>query len=841
MNIIKKLTFGLLFILSLSVVSPVSAAVLPTFTTTPATSVANTSAVLNGFFNANGAASTNMRFEIGKTPLLELTPTQYVTNTASSGNFNATITGLTPDTDYFFRAMGVTSAGIGFAASTLTFHTPAYSLPTVVTTPATNITQTSATINGFFNANGYDTNTWFIYATSSTLSSPITTSYVDQGTTSGIYKVDITGLSPSTTYYFRAAASNLGGTKKADSTLSFTTLPLATASCVISSFNASPSTVSSGNSTTLTWNTSNCTNLNINNGIGAVSPSASGSVTTSALTSTTTFTLTASDLASALSPTIHTSQTTATVSGGSSTTCTINSLSSASMNISYGGTTTLTWNTNGCATVSINNGIGAVSTSGYTSTPALYTSTVFTLTATDYSGNSNTQQIAIGVTIGTGGSTCSISNFSSGLSNVTSGGNTYITWNTTGCTYTTLTSSNGVFYGQTESVNGSISTGTMYATTTFTLYAFGTNSINQSLVVSVNSGSYSYNYACSDGVDNDGDGLIDYPNDPGCTSPYDNDEYNAPTYQYQNTYQTTNTGSEVLMTTSPTNVGSRSANFNAVVNNAYTSFMLYFNYGTSPDNLNQTTTTRYIYPTSPLYVATDTVQLSPSTTYYYRAVGQFGNNRMVYGNIMSFTTDVGSNSDVVYQDYLTQLGNNSDTTTGTDPTIKDVTLSVKNQGDIVHVNDTLEYQIDYANNTNSDVKNANINIVLPQGFFVKQTTQGIMINPTTVNVPLNALLSGQKGTIYIQATVDKSVATNETLVTNGTLSYVLSNGHHDSVVGYMLNHAESSTVLAGLTFGTGFFPTTIFGWFITIIIILIIILIARRIANSNNSAHGEHH
>ena len=116
-----------------------------------------------------------------------------------------------------------------------------------------------------------------------------------------------------------------------------------------------------------------------------------------------------------------------------------------------------------------------------------------------------------------------------------------------------------------------------------------------------------------------------------------------------------------------------------------------------------------------------------------------------------------------------------------------------------------------------------------------------MINPTTVNVPLNALLSGQKGTIYIQATVDKSVATNETLVTNGTLSYVLSNGHHDSVVGYMLNHAESSTVLAGLTFGTGFFPTTIFGWFITIIIILIIILIARRIANSNNSAHGEHH
>lgn len=40
-------------------------------------------------------------------------------------------------------------------------------------------------------------------------------------------------------------------------------------------------------------------------------------------------------------------------------------------------------------------------------------------------------------------------------------------------------------------------------------------------------------YQCSDGVDNDGDGLIDYPNDPGCSSSTDNDEYNAPPPTYQ--------------------------------------------------------------------------------------------------------------------------------------------------------------------------------------------------------------------------------------------------------------------------------------------------------------------
>jgi uncharacterized protein YkwD len=35
-------------------------------------------------------------------------------------------------------------------------------------------------------------------------------------------------------------------------------------------------------------------------------------------------------------------------------------------------------------------------------------------------------------------------------------------------------------------------------------------------------------YACSNGKDDDGDGKVDYPADPGCASTTDNDEYNAP-------------------------------------------------------------------------------------------------------------------------------------------------------------------------------------------------------------------------------------------------------------------------------------------------------------------------
>ena len=38
---------------------------------------------------------------------------------------------------------------------------------------------------------------------------------------------------------------------------------------------------------------------------------------------------------------------------------------------------------------------------------------------------------------------------------------------------------------------------------------------------------YNFVSQCSDNLDNDGDGLIDYPNDPGCENANDNDENNA--------------------------------------------------------------------------------------------------------------------------------------------------------------------------------------------------------------------------------------------------------------------------------------------------------------------------
>ncbi len=62
------------------------------------------------------------------------------------------------------------------------------------------------------------------------------------------------------------------------------------------------------------------------------------------------------------------------------------------------------------------------------------------------------------------------------------------------------------------------------------------NSFCTFTITPVMDGTCSNPYQCADGIDNDNDGLIDM-NDPGCTSPADNDEYNAPIIPCNNNSQ----------------------------------------------------------------------------------------------------------------------------------------------------------------------------------------------------------------------------------------------------------------------------------------------------------------
>jgi phosphodiesterase/alkaline phosphatase D-like protein len=82
----------------------------------------------------------------------------------------------------------------------------------VSTNSATNVTSSSATLNGTVNPNGRTTSVHFEYGlTTSYGFSTATHNY--NGTTTQNVSANITGLSPNTTYHFRLVATNGGGTR----------------------------------------------------------------------------------------------------------------------------------------------------------------------------------------------------------------------------------------------------------------------------------------------------------------------------------------------------------------------------------------------------------------------------------------------------------------------------------------------------------------------------------------------------------------------------------------------------------------------------------------------------
>jgi lysophospholipase L1-like esterase len=190
----------------------------PTATTLSATSVGATGATLNGNVTPNGLATT-VWFEWGTDPSMTAfssTPTQSAGSGTTSQSIHEILSGLDGEATYYFRVVAINSTGDSIG-ETFSFTTSAPALlPTVSTDAATSITISSADLNGVVNPNGTATNAWFEYGTDPLLSTRETTSSqpVGSGFTGLPFTVSVSGLVSNETYYFRAVASNAGGTQK---------------------------------------------------------------------------------------------------------------------------------------------------------------------------------------------------------------------------------------------------------------------------------------------------------------------------------------------------------------------------------------------------------------------------------------------------------------------------------------------------------------------------------------------------------------------------------------------------------------------------------------------------
>lgn len=210
----------------------------PTVTTTAASVIAATTATLNSSANPNSDVTTGwFRYDTvnpGAT-CNDTFGTRTLAPDASLGSgavpvvYNKPIAGLAPGTLYYFCAIAANGGGKGFGSPPLTFTT--LTSPTVTTNApiSASLAPTLATLSAAANPNGSATTGWFRYFATT---NPGTTCDDTTGTrmpaTGGLAlgsgtsvkdyysnpinpHQNLTGLSPSTQYFYCAIANNAGG------------------------------------------------------------------------------------------------------------------------------------------------------------------------------------------------------------------------------------------------------------------------------------------------------------------------------------------------------------------------------------------------------------------------------------------------------------------------------------------------------------------------------------------------------------------------------------------------------------------------------------------------------
>ena len=180
----------------------------PTVATQSATLISQTSATLNGTItNPDNVTITEMGFE-----WMELMGADYthVTVTGTGNNISYELTNLTPNTDYIFKAF-ITFNGTTVYGNDLIFTTleqGQLTEPSATTEPATDVTQTTATLNGTISnpdnvtitAQGFE---WKLASAST---------FTTVNATGATMSAPLTGLTANTAYTYRAFVTTANGT-----------------------------------------------------------------------------------------------------------------------------------------------------------------------------------------------------------------------------------------------------------------------------------------------------------------------------------------------------------------------------------------------------------------------------------------------------------------------------------------------------------------------------------------------------------------------------------------------------------------------------------------------------
>lgn len=197
---------------------------LPKLSTSAVTGIEPTRAVTGGVITDDGNADIIVRgvcWGTKKSPTIEGTRT---TDGYGTGSYVSTLTFLTPNTLYYVRAYATNSVGTAYG-NQVTFTSNPLSVATLTTSAVTSVTQNTAISGGSISLDGGSAITargicWSTHETPTVVDSKTT-----DGSGTGSFISNMTGLTGNTKYYLRAYATNSVGVAYGQE-ISFTTSPV---------------------------------------------------------------------------------------------------------------------------------------------------------------------------------------------------------------------------------------------------------------------------------------------------------------------------------------------------------------------------------------------------------------------------------------------------------------------------------------------------------------------------------------------------------------------------------------------------------------------------------------
>ncbi len=224
-------------------VAPVS----PTVTTTTTSNITDSSATTGGNVTSDGGSAVTARGVCWSTSRNPTLSNSHTTNGSGTGIFSSSLTGLTAGTTYYVRAYAINSVDTAYG-NQITFTTSAIA-PTVTTTTASGITDSSATIGGNVTSDGGSAVTARGVCWSTSQNPTLSNSHTTNGSGTGIFSSSLTGLTAGTTYYVRAYAINSVDTAYGNQ-ITFTTSAVAPTVTTTTASGITDSSVTTGGNVT---------------------------------------------------------------------------------------------------------------------------------------------------------------------------------------------------------------------------------------------------------------------------------------------------------------------------------------------------------------------------------------------------------------------------------------------------------------------------------------------------------------------------------------------------------------------------------------------------------------